>query len=376
MFSYVLSVYSVFYYLGDANEIEKFLKQQVKKPARNIPSFFAKKATSSTSSTQPEQKIKDDCAVAGTSSNRKDEYSFGNKSPHLHLFLRGLTLTEEEISNLLTEDVKSSKVIMNALISVSVVHLEYRKVRDLYMAKGLKFRHESKLKSSITEVSNAEHSLYKSLQELGSIKINSSLGLDLLTVNVNKKKSIQSISVIKASKLRTLLSNRKLIHDLNRRVTQQCQREDFEFTDQEMDKVKFYCINDMNLSWPDALDKILDKQNSCIDIIGPLSESDLISIGSLLEDCTAVPVNLLQEQYSVAKGKKNELVKQLLLYFPVLLLDFGFPLIVNLWQSDFTDPEFEDYAMCTKDKQENVIKETGEQTDVIVSISSMLMYYM
>ena len=117
-----------------------------------------------------------------------------------------------------------------------------------------------------------------------------------------------------------------------------------------MDKGKFYCINDMNLSWPDALDKILDKQNSCIDIIGPLSESDLISIGSLLEDCTAVPVNLLQEQYSVAKGKKNELVKQLLLYFPVLLLDFGFPLIVNLWQSDFTDPEFEDYAMYTKDK--------------------------
>ena len=74
---------------------------------------------------------------------------------------------------------------MNALISVSVIHLEYRKVRDLYMAKGLKFRHESKLKSSITEVSNAEHSLYKSLQELGSIKINSCLGLDLLTVNVN-----------------------------------------------------------------------------------------------------------------------------------------------------------------------------------------------
>ena len=56
--------------------------------------------------------------------------------------------------------------------------------------------------------------------------------------------------------------------------------------------MKFECINTLALSWPDALENIIEKQNVGNYMHGPLSDEKFLMVGSLLEESTGVPVTL------------------------------------------------------------------------------------
>ena len=72
-------------------------------------------------------------------------------------------------------------------------------------------------------------------------------------------------------------------------------------------------------------------------------------VGSLLEDSTAVPVTLVLEHFEIDKKHKRNVIKQVISFFPVMHIRISQSIIVNLWQTEFTMKEFEDYT-STDDK--------------------------
>ena len=72
-------------------------------------------------------------------------------------------------------------------------------------------------------------------------------------------------------------------------------------------------------------------------------------VGSLLEDSAAVPVTLVLEHFEIDKKHKRNVIKQVISFFPVMHIRISQSIIVNLWQTEFTMKEFEDYT-STDDK--------------------------
>ena len=86
-----------------------------------------------------------------------------------------------------------------------------------------------------------------------------------------KKKKLLSLCVIKAARLQMLLDNRKLSHDLKRRINKQTKQKNLD-DEETLTNMKFECINTLALSWPDALENIMERQNVRNYINGPLSD--------------------------------------------------------------------------------------------------------
>ena len=86
-----------------------------------------------------------------------------------------------------------------------------------------------------------------------------------------KKKKLLSLCVIKAARLQMLLDNRKLSHDLKRRINKQTKQKNLD-DEETLTNMKFEFINTLALSWPDALENIIERQNVRNYINGPLSD--------------------------------------------------------------------------------------------------------
>ena len=145
------------------------------------------------------------------------------------------------------------------------------------------------MKDRLKELESAEKDIRSALIEMSNIKIPAPLGLNVPTLNVQRKKSLSSLCVIKVAKLQTLLDDRKLYHDLKRRINQQAKQKNLD-DEETLTNMKFECINTLALSWQDARKNIIEKQKVGNYIHGPLSNEKLLMVGSLLEDSTVVPV--------------------------------------------------------------------------------------
>ena len=189
-----------------------------------------------------------------------------------------LNLVNDEINNILTEDVVANKILMQSLNLLSVKHRELCLLREEYLQNGVKFKATSKIKDCLEELESAEKYIRSALIEMSNIKIQAALGLDVLIFNVHrkkkkkkKKKKLSSLCVIKAARLQMLLDNRKLPHDLKRRINKQTKQKNLD-DEETLTSMKFECINTLALSWPDALENIIERQNVRNYINGPLSD--------------------------------------------------------------------------------------------------------
>ena len=189
-----------------------------------------------------------------------------------------LNLVNDEINNILTEDVVANKILMQSLNLLSVKHRELCLLREEYLQNGVKFKATSKIKDCLEELESAEKYIRSALIEMSNIKIQAALGLDVLTFNVQrkkkkkkKKKKLLYLCVFKAARLQMLLDNRKLSHDLKRRINKQTKQKNLD-DEETLTNMKFECINTLALSWPDALENIMERQNVRNYINGPLSD--------------------------------------------------------------------------------------------------------
>ena len=113
---------------------------------------------------------------------------------------------------------------MQSLNLLSVKHRELCLLREEYLQNGVKFKATSKIKDCLEELESAEKDIQPALIEMSNIKIQAALDLDVLRLNVQRKKKLLPVCVIKATKLQTLLDDRKLHHDLKRRINQQAKQ--------------------------------------------------------------------------------------------------------------------------------------------------------
>ena len=156
--------------------------------------------------------------------------------------------------------------------------------------------------------------------------------------------------------------NRKLYHDLKRRINQQAKQKNLD--DKEtLTNIKFECINTLALSWPDTIENIMEKQNVGNYVRGTLSDEKLLIVGSLLEDSTAVPVMLVLEHFEIDKKHECTVMKWIIRLFPVMHNRISQSITVNLWQTEFTMKEFEDYTITDDESPE---KENTERSILVV----------
>ena len=77
-----------------------------------------------------------------------DLYHSTNSYSLIILMFKKLGLTSSEIENILTEDIKKSKPFELCMKSLQQNYENYRKLYDTYTQQGVKFRAQSKLKST------------------------------------------------------------------------------------------------------------------------------------------------------------------------------------------------------------------------------------
>ena len=153
-----------------------------------------------------------------------------------------------------------------------------------------------------------------------------------------------------------------MYHDPKRRINQQAKQKNLD-DEETLTIVKFVFINTLALFQPDALENITEKQNVENYTHKPLSDEKLLTVGSLLEDSTTVPVTLVLEHFKIDKKRERNMIKQIIGLFPVMQIRISQSIIVNLWQTEFTMKEFEDYTSTDNKSPE---KENTERSRLVV----------
>ena len=133
--------------------------------------------------------------ISTSANNTKSSSEPNNDSAILKsikLLFVNLNLVNGEISIILTEDVADNKILMQPLNSLSVKHRKLRLLREEDHQNGVKFKAISKMRDRLEELESAEKDIRSALTEMSNIKIQASLGLDVLTLNVKRKKNLSS----------------------------------------------------------------------------------------------------------------------------------------------------------------------------------------
>ena len=132
--------------------------------------------------------------ISTSANNTKSSSEPNNDSAILKsikLLFVNLNLVNGEISIILTEDVADNKILMQPLNSLSVKHRKLRLLRDENHQNGVKFKAIS-MRDRLEEPESAEKDIRSALTEMSNIKIQAGLGLDVLTLNVKRKKNLSS----------------------------------------------------------------------------------------------------------------------------------------------------------------------------------------
>ena len=132
--------------------------------------------------------------ISTSANNTKSSSEPNNDSAILKsikLLFVNLNLVNGEISIILTEDVADNKILMQPLNSLSVKHRKLRLLRDENHQNGVKFKAIS-MRDRLEELESAEKDIRSALTEMSNIKIQAGLGLDVLTLNVKRKKNLSS----------------------------------------------------------------------------------------------------------------------------------------------------------------------------------------
>ena len=129
--------------------------------------------------------------ISTSTNNTKSSSELNNDSAILKsikLLFVNLNLVNDEINNVLTEDVVANKILMQSLYSLSVKHRELCLFREECLQNGVKYKATSKIIDRLEELESAEKDIRSALIEMSNIKIQAALGLDILTLNVQRKK--------------------------------------------------------------------------------------------------------------------------------------------------------------------------------------------
>ena len=187
--------------LGKKEKIKEYISKELKR-TRKTESFIANKSmkvkiVDNKSDAIPP--ITTTQEISTLTNNTKSSSEPNNDSAILKsikLLFVNLNPVNEEFSNILTENVVANKILTWSLNPLSVKHRELCLLREEYLQNGVKFKATSKIEDRLEELESAEKDIRSALIEMSNIKIQAALGLDVLTLNVQRKKKICRLCVL------------------------------------------------------------------------------------------------------------------------------------------------------------------------------------
>ena len=228
-----------------------------------------------------------------------------------------------------------SQFLMSSLLATAQ---SYANISDL-----LSKYEGSKKKSRNSKLSETISSLYKQLEDIKvtiisalETKTDAALGYRILSKNAEKKESLFKDIALKCQILKSFICENGIRRSLNRRVNQ------MDTVQSEISAGKMLCFNDTNLTWHEAFANLTSDVN-CYDM-------DVYNIGMMMKDSAAVEVSLLLSQ---ARNAKKDLLKRLLMTFPLLLLmkKNAEKYVINLHQTSNNCTEVNELLIVTEEKQ-------------------------
>ena len=336
------------------------------------PSLGASISSSSLSSPSP---------ALPSSSNQDDTYPNAAESHNVDFVNQVLSkeckdmmsyILHLEVGDDVCNAVLNDSVIWNEIIfsttckNVSTAWTIFHNLREKYYIFSPKGR-TSKLSNTLSEIHELEIKLCQEFTLISGISTSSSAGITNLVRNLNLKKEKILEAVSSLLNLQIKVSERDLVYGLRRRLVQQQKAKSYEENFPVM-KQCITCFNNNSLSWESAFEVLIEIENGNSEWEGQedkcLSISELINLGNLIKDCTAISESELAFYVpNRLSAKISTIITQVAVHFPVMILNkTEFKYIVNMHQIDFNDDELDRIFLFDEVKENVPVAKQGESS--------------
>ena len=242
--------------------------------------------------------------------------------------------------------------------------------------EGQSWTKQSGLSTKIRAINDTLDEVRRKFQEVSAIDVSPRMGVTLLARNVEINKDFLMTTVKVLCQLQSLVTDRKVINGLTRRISQQQDILNKRFhhrQDEEMPEL--HCKNNGTLTWEEAFLSLLELQNSGYQgykkSVKMLSIDQAISLGMLLRDTAIVSLEELRyylpQSFSHGKEVPFSVVNQLLICYPLLLVKKQKShFLVNMHQMDFECEDLErlfSYDIRTKTEADESVLTAGEEKE-------------
>ena len=240
------------------------------------------------------------------------------------------------------ESIWKEEIFESTVAAVAREWDTFNNLREKYESGSNKSR-KSNLSKNLCEIKNIEESLNTHLSLILKIETNSSVGTANLVKSLNEKrdKILDSEKVL--LKLQSKVTCKDTLNALRRRIIQITNTKNYN-KKYSKSNVSLSCNNDCSLSWETSFEILIEIENGDSptwkrQLNRYLSVSELISLGNLVNDSTAVSEKELG-CYIPERMRCNQHISNVLnmlqSHFPVLILykkDCRY--IINMHQIDF-----------------------------------------
>ena len=268
----------------------------------------------------------------------KDKYLQDKRLSQVHKFVTTLC---PNVDGILSEDMQCNSDFIAVAFPVAEAFLKYYELYNSYRAR--KRRHtKSKLQEVINEVEQKSKACAATLSQIATIKLSLSAGLAELSRASHDKNLLVSQLCEQLLLLKNVVTSRKLLNDIRRRIQQQDTSQSRAFEERKRKEVTFQCLNaSADLSWDKAIG-LLETPIGCF-FHGPLSSIQLRAVATTLSGDVATSVQEIATTQDVVGQRELALLqRQLLMLFPVMIVSRGdTSIVVNLHQVVVSPGTFE-----------------------------------
>ena len=262
-------------------------------------------------------------ANASTGRKDKDSYSRSHQYSFIDIFLASL---DENCRQLLDDpsiQLQDSKIVMEALMSVSKVYNEVHPLLVSY-EEGKQRGKETELSKTLSEIKNKRNELKVQILEALSVKIDPVLGLSILKANAERKELLLKEIAINCLSFKSMINDKGVKRSLQRRVAQINKINDVRSVSE---KTILICKNNSKLTWDEAFSNLVGEVNSY--------DMDIYNVGILIQNSAIIHVKDHLSKIKNSSKETKKFIHSLLTAFPLLYLKNakGEEFIVNLHQT-------------------------------------------
>ena len=256
----------------------------------------------------------------------RDRYLQDKHLSQIHKFVSVLC---PNVDGILSEDMQCNSNFVAVAFPVAEAFLKYLELYNSYRARK-KRQTKTKFQEAIDEVEQKSKACAATLRQIATIKLSLSAGLAELSRESHRKKLLVTQLCEQLLLLKNVVTSRRLLNDLRRRIRQQDTSQSSVFEESERKKVTSRCLNSSaDLSWDKAIALLEIPIGSFIS--GPLSSFQLRAVATTVSAEVAVSVQEIATIQDVVGQRELALLqRQLLMLFPVMIVSRGIQVLLSI----------------------------------------------